>query len=99
MRIIATSLSLLLPVLYWMRNGSLSKVSGALSGKYGVVDGRQPVNTSGQGSNVSTGKSLTDLAVGSGSAGGLTPQSPVTSTTPNSLLPGDGLGGEVIAGA
>ena len=66
MKVIATTLSLLLPVLYWLRNGSLSKMSGAISGKYGVIDGRQPVvnSSSGGGSNkLKTAQSLVDTTV------------------------------------
>ena len=62
MKVIATTLSLLLPVLYWLRNGSLSKLTGAISGKYGVVDGRQPVvnSSSGGSTNLQTAQNLAD---------------------------------------
>lgn len=62
MKVIATTLSLLLPVLYWLRNGSLSKLTGAISGKYGVVDGRQPIVNSSSGgvSNLQTVQNLAD---------------------------------------
>ena len=65
MKVIATTLSLLLPVLYWLRNGSLSKMSGAISGKYGVVDGRQPVvnSSSGGGTTLQTAQNLADTTV------------------------------------
>ena len=64
MKVIATTLSLLLPVLYWLRNGSLSKLTGAISGKYGVVDGRQPVVTGGGGgNNLQTVQNLADTTV------------------------------------
>ena len=65
MKVIATTLSLLLPVLYWLRNGSLSKMSGAISGKYGVVDGRQPVvnSSSGGSTNLQTAQNLADTTV------------------------------------
>ena len=65
MKVIATTLSLLLPVLYWLRNGSLSKMSGAISGKYGVIDGRQPVvnSSSGGSTNLQTAQNLADTTV------------------------------------
>ena len=65
MKVIATTLSLLLPVLYWLRNGSLSKLTGAISGKYGVVDGRQPVvnSSSGGSTNLQTAQNLADTTV------------------------------------
>ena len=65
MKVIATTLSLLLPVLYWLRNGSLSKMSGAISGKYGVIDGRQPVvnSISGGSTNLQTAQNLADTTV------------------------------------
>ena len=63
MKVVATTLSLLLPVLYWLRNGSLSKLTGAISGKYGVVDGRQPVVSGGGSTNLTTAKNLIDTSV------------------------------------
>jgi len=40
MKIIATSLSLLLPVLYWLRNGSFNLLAEAVANKAGVKEGR-----------------------------------------------------------
>jgi len=57
MKIIATSLSLLLPVLYWLRNGSFNLLVQATTNKAGVKEGR------------TGGGLLKDAAIGVGAGG------------------------------
>ena len=73
MKVVATTLSLLLPVLYWLRNGSLSKLTGAVSGKYGVVDGRQPVTGSTGSTQSGLPQNLTDIVGSAGTMNTTTP--------------------------